>query len=89
MLTYLMYFLWLPLEAGLTRSMFRFSFKRGRNLSFLIYPLVLMRWSPKEIIQHQALLRTVFLRLLRLRRCGFVYVYISQYTVMRNQNRFF
>jgi len=60
MLAYLMYFLWPPLEAGLMRSMFRFSFKRGRNLSFLIYPLVLMRWFPKEITQHQALVRTIF-----------------------------
>ena len=60
MLTYLMFFLWPPLEVGLTRSTFRFSFKCGGNLSFIICPLVLMRWSPKEITQHQALVDTIF-----------------------------
>ena len=49
------YFPWPPLEAGHSISTFSFSFKRGRKLLFLIYKLLLIRWSPKEITLHQAL----------------------------------
>ena len=84
MLTYLMYFPWLPLEAGITRSTFCFSFKRGRKLSFLIYRLVLMRRSPKETTQHEALESTFFtlIEVKKLRFCLRVY-----FTVYSHHNQ--
>jgi len=82
MLTYLMYSLWPPLEAGLTRSTFCFSIKRGGKLSFLIYPLVLMRWSPKEITQHQAQVRAffTFIEIKKLWCCLRVYFTVYSHT---------
>ena len=49
-LTYFMHYSWTPLEAALSIPMFL----------FLVYKLVMFRWFPKEITQHQGLVRTTF-----------------------------
>jgi hypothetical protein len=59
-LTYFMYFIWPPLEAGQSISPF-FLFSSGRKLSFLIYALLMIRQAPKKITQHQVLVSTVFI----------------------------
>jgi hypothetical protein len=59
-LTFFMYFPWPPLKVGLSISTFFSLFNHGRKLLFLIYTFLLFRWSPKYIIQLQALLTTIF-----------------------------
>jgi hypothetical protein len=53
-------FPWSPVVASLSISMFCFLFTHVRKRSFLIYTLLLTGLSPKEITQHQALVKVKF-----------------------------
>jgi hypothetical protein len=56
----IIYFPLNPLEAALSIPTFCFLFKRATKLFLLIYTLLILRWTPEEIIQHQALEISVF-----------------------------
>jgi hypothetical protein len=58
-LTYSMYFLCPPLEARLSISTFHSLFTCARKLLFVIYILLVICWSLKEISQFQALINIV------------------------------
>ena len=59
-LTYFVYFPWRPLEAELLIEMFCFFFTRDKEPLFLIFMLVIIRWFPREITEHQTLVSTIF-----------------------------
>jgi len=53
-------FHWLQVEAALSIWTSYFLFKHARKLQFLIYTLLVIHLSPKEITQHQAVVRKMF-----------------------------
>jgi len=58
-LIYLMHFSWPLLEAALPVSTFCLLLKLGRKLLFLIYLVLIILCTPKEMTKNRALARTV------------------------------